>query len=132
MADPEHIRDVTEADIDGLYRIAAELNKRHENKYFERGLLEQREKRRVILAADKNGRLVAYGQLIWSPVYAPFKRLDIPEIQDLNVIPAARREGIGGRMIDAFETLAQKMKKTDIGIAVGLDVSYAAAQRLYV
>ena len=35
-------------------------------------------------------------------------------------------------LVDACEALAQKHKKTEIGIGVGLSASYGAAQRLYI
>jgi GNAT superfamily N-acetyltransferase len=128
----EYIRQAAASDLDGLCRIAAEMGTVHEPGYFERCLAEQRDKKRVILIAADASRLTGYVQLIWQPIYRPFRKLDIPEIQDLNVIPAARQQGLGGRLVDACEALARQAGKAAVGIGVGLYSRYGAAQRLYV
>ena len=126
------VHTATEADLEGLYRIAEDMAQKHERHYFERCLAEQQEKKRDILIAGQNDRAVGYVQLIWVPLYSTFRRLDIPEIQDLNVIPEARGQGIGARLVDDCETLARQAGKTEMGISVGLTTSYGPAQRLYV
>lgn len=126
------IRTVTREDIPALYRIAEDMEAKHEKNYFERCLSEHQENKRVLFVAELNGRLVGYGQLIWTPNYATYRRLGIPEIQDLNVIPEARGQGIGGIIIDACEQEARRCGRTEMGISVGLNQSYGPAQRLYV
>ena len=126
------IRLASEVDRLSLERIAAEMGVVHEAGYFERCLSEQKEKKRAVFVAEMDGRLAGYAQLIWSPLYPPFRRLGIPEIQDLNVIPSLRRKGIGARLVEACENLAHETGKTDIGIGVGLYARYGAAQKLYV
>lgn len=122
----------TDADREDLYRIAEDMEQKHEKNYFERCLAEQAEGKRVILIATADGRSVGYVQLIWTPNYSTFKRLGIPEIQDLNVIPENRGQGIGAALVEACEALVRAAGKTDIGISVGLNQSYGPAQRLYV
>lgn len=126
------IRPATVDDIPALYRVAEDMEAKHETHYFERCLSEQGEKKRLIHVAEKNGRLVGYGQLIWVPMYNTFRRLDIPEIQDLNVIPEERGQGIGFMLVTACEEEARLAGKTEMGISVGLNQSYGPAQRLYV
>ena len=126
------INTATDVDLEGLYRIAEDMGAQHERHYFERCLAEQQEKKRVVLMAEENGRSVGYVQLVWVPIYSTFRRLGIPEIQDLNVIPERRGQGIGGMLVDACERLAREAGKTDMGISVGLNQSYGPAQRLYV
>lgn len=126
------IHTATNADLEGLYRIAEDMNAQNERHYFERCIAEQQEKKRVVLVAEENSRSVGYVQLIWVPLYSTFRRLGMPEIQDLNVIPEMRGQGIGGRLVDACETLAREAGKTEMGISVGLNQSYGPAQRLYV
>lgn len=126
------IRQAVASDLDALYRIAADIGAKHEKNYFERCLTEQDEKKRVILVAENADGLTGYSQLVWVPAYPLFRRLDIPEIQDLNVVRTARRQGTGARLIDACEQLARQAGKTDVGISVGLYPDYGAAQRLYV
>lgn len=126
------IRIADENDIPGLYRVAEDMDAKNEKNYFERCLKEQADKKRLIYVAATGERLVGYVQLIWAPAYATFKRLDIPEIQDLNVIPEMRGEGIGGRLVDTCEDAARKAGKPEMGISVGLNASFGPAQRLYV
>ncbi len=64
-------------------------------------------------------------------LYPPFRRLGIPEIQDLNVIPAARKRGIGDSLVAWCEDHAQKSGKQEMAIS-GLYARYGAAQRLCV
>lgn len=77
-------------------------------------------------------RAVGYALLNWQPKYAFFRKCDLPEIQDLNVISEHRRQGIGRAVIEFCERRASKKGYTQMGIGVGLDASFGAAQRLYV
>ena len=61
-----------------------------------------------------------------------FRRLGIPEIQDLVVIPQARQRGIGTALVEHCEARALVEGHSEIGIGVGLYGSYGAAQRLYI
>lgn len=122
------IRPASTADIGALDRIAAEMRARHEPGYFARCLAEQAAGRRLLFIAGESG----YVQLNWQSLYPPFRHLGIPEIQDLNVVPAARRQGLGARLVEACEAAARQAGKTDIGIGVGLHARFGAAQRLYV
>lgn len=126
------VRDATDADLDALYAIARDMRATHEANYFERCLAEARDGNRAVLIMEDGGKPVGYVQLIWQPVYQPFRRLGIPEIQDLNVVPAARRQGFGEKMVDACERMAKARGHTSVGIGVGLHASFGAAQRLYV
>ena len=126
------IRSVVEDDLDGLYRVAADMEMVNESKYFEKCFAEHKSGRRKILVAGSSGRLIGYVQLNWKPLYSTFRRLGIPEVQDLNVVPEARGQGIGGRLVDVCEEIVRKAGKPEIGISVGLCQRYGAAQRLYV
>lgn len=84
-----------------------------------------------ITIAAAEGLVVGYALLNWQPKYAYFKKCDIPEIQDLKVISAHRRQGIGKAMIEFCEVRASKKGYLEMGIGVGLDSSFGAAQRLY-
>ena len=126
------IHTATDDDLEGLYRIAEDMKAKNERHYFERCLAEQQEKTRAVIVAGQDSRMVGYVQLIWVPLYSTFRRLSIPEIQDLNVIPEARGQGVGGMLVEACEALARQAGKTEMGISVGLNQSYGPAQRLYV
>ena len=85
---------------------------------------------RTGLVASVDGELAGYVTINWRPTYPGFAELEIPEIQDLNVLPAFRRRGIASRLLDLAE--AQTARRHGlVGIGVGLHAGYNAAQRLY-
>jgi ribosomal protein S18 acetylase RimI-like enzyme len=126
------IKAATQADIPSLYAIATEMKAQHETHYFERCMLEQDEGRRLIYISEDETRAVGYVQLNLNPLYPPFRRLGIPEIQDLNVIPGFRRQGIGEALVLHCETIARQRGNAETGIGVGLYSRFGAAQRLYI
>ncbi|MEZ0260564.1 MAG: GNAT family N-acetyltransferase [Alphaproteobacteria bacterium] len=126
------IKAATQADIPSLYAIANEMKAQHEAHYFERCMLEQDEGRRLIYVSESDGRAFGYVQLNLNPLYPPFRRLGIPEIQDLNVIPGFRRQGVGEALVAHCEAIARQRGSGEMGISVGLHGRFGAAQRLYV
>lgn len=123
------LRIAEDKDIPALYGVATAMKAAHEEKYFERCFAEG--KRTVIAAVSSEGML-GYVILNRDPPYPPFRRLGIPEIQDLNVIPAARKRGIGSSLVAWCEDHAKKEGRQEVAISVGLYARYGAAQRLYV
>ena len=128
----DRIRQAGRQDIEALYGMVDALGFHKEEGYFERCLQEQDEGRRQVFIAHVDGADVGYGMLNWRPQYALYKRLNIPEIQDLNVIPVARRQGVASAIIEHCEALAHGKGCDHIGISVGLYADYGPAQRLYV
>lgn len=100
----------------------------------QRGALEERLQTAVCYAvfAQLEGRDVGYAVVNMQPKYGYYKAHKMPEIQDLNVRPDARRQGIGEAVVRACEAFAQGKGYAHMGIAVGLTRSYGAAQRLYI
>lgn len=86
---------------------------------------------RVVLMASVGGQDVGLCVVNFAPTYPPFKRLGIPEIQDLNVHPDARGQGVGAALVRAAEDVARARGAADMGIGVGLTAAYGPAQRLY-
>lgn len=86
----------------------------------------------AVLVAEVKGHVVGYVTLKYAPKYAPFKKNKIPEISDLNVAESYRRQGIAGALIRALEKHVKKTGGKIIGIGVGMEPGYGAAQRLYV
>ena len=127
-----HIRAALLNDLPVLAALADAMGAHHEKDYFARCLQEQTAGRRQIFIALYEDAPVGYVQLNWRPVYTMFRRLDVPEIQDLNIIPAARRQGFGAQLVEYCEMRARQNGKTHMGISVGLYAAYGAAQRLYV
>lgn len=112
-----------------------------EQKYFRNGVAyfqrcyerHDMEELEIIIAWDEScGKATGYALLNWQPKYALFKRNNIPEIQDLNVISLYRRQGIGRAIIEFCEKRAAGKGYEEMGIGVGLDSSFGVAQRLYV
>jgi GNAT superfamily N-acetyltransferase len=119
-------------DLPALRAMAEDSGKPFEIDYFETCLDLQDKGERDVVIAYMDGVAVGYAMLNWQPKYAPFKRLGIPEIQDLNVIRAQRRQGFATQIIQWCEDKARKKGHDMMGIAFGLHSSYGAAQRLYV
>jgi len=121
------IHQADESDIPALYDLYAQIGQKDEG-YFEALF----EKDCVILMASQNKKDVAFGILNFEPKYNLYKKLEIPEIQDLNVVPEAREQGVATALVEAFENLARDQGLESIGISVGLTKNYGPAQRLYV
>lgn len=86
----------------------------------------------TVIMAVRDGQDLGGFYLNWTPKYALYRRLDLPEIQDLRVLPAARRQGIASALIARGEELAREAGRSGIGLSVGLHGGYGNAQRLYV
>jgi ribosomal protein S18 acetylase RimI-like enzyme len=86
---------------------------------------------RDVLIARTENTFAGYVTVNWRPEYPPFRDSNIPEIQDLNVLPQYRRKHIGTRLMDEAERLIST-RSLVAGIGVGLHSDYGPAQRLYV
>lgn len=121
------IREAEKSDLETLYALYKLCGKQDDG-YFERCMEEDC----TILIASLDGQDVALSILNWNPRYALYRRLGIPEIQDLNVIPDARRNGVATSLIKWCEGVARARGKSTMGIGVGLTRDYGPAQILYV
>jgi ribosomal protein S18 acetylase RimI-like enzyme len=83
------------------------------------------------LILSKDGKECGYCYLNQKPKYAPYKRLDIWEIQDLHVYSEYRQKGYATMLIKECENIARTEGCSEVGISVGLTADYGAAQRLY-
>lgn len=99
--------------------------------YFDECLQLQRQGKIVLLTAQKDNIYLGHVKIVWESDYSYFLENDIPEIQDLSVVPRYRRKGIAtGLLGHAEEIVSQRFDR--VGIGVGLYGQYGAAQRLYV
>lgn len=98
---------------------------------FQRYLAEQAEGQRLAFVAEWHGKFAGYVTLMWISDYSPFAERQVPEICDLNVLPALRGQGIGNALLDRAESAAAARSNV-VGIGVGLYSDYGAAQRIYV
>jgi GNAT superfamily N-acetyltransferase len=99
--------------------------------YFETTWQEVAQNKRQVICAHAAGQIVGYAHLNFHPLYQPFQRLGIPELQDLYVHPDYRRQGLGRLIIDHVESLARQNGYTELGIGVGITADFGSAQRLY-
>ena len=86
---------------------------------------------RHVIVAREQGRFAGYVTILWRSVYEPFADAGIPEVNDFNVLPDLRRRRIGSALMDEAERMIAARAQT-VGIGVGLEPGYGAAQRLYV
>jgi GNAT superfamily N-acetyltransferase len=99
--------------------------------YFRECVAAQKRGEMVMLIARTGEQLHGYLKIVWQPMYAPFREQNIPEIQDLNVVPNSRRKGVASRLMDRAEQIIAE-RSPIAGIGFGLHPGYAAAQRMYV
>ncbi len=110
------IRAATMDDIPALERAAYAMGTGPAKAgYFTRCLAERR-----VFLAESGGVVAGYVQFNAAPVYAGFRRFGIPEIQDLNVIPDFRGQGVGAALVAHCEGIARADGRTEIGISVGV------------
>jgi ribosomal protein S18 acetylase RimI-like enzyme len=98
---------------------------------YQRYLEEQERGQRLAFVAEWRGEFAGYVTLVWVSDYGPFAQGQVPEISDLNVLPAHRRKGIGNALLDCVESAASARGNL-VGLGVGLSGDYGAAQRIYV
>ena len=98
--------------------------------YFRECLTLQQADAIVFFVAHEGDQYVGHAKLVWQPDYPGFVEHNMPEIQDLNVLPGYRKQGTGTALINACEVMAAE-RHEEIGIGVGLHPGYNNAQRLY-
>jgi GNAT superfamily N-acetyltransferase len=101
------------------------------NSYFSRCLDENKNGERVTFVAYHEQEVVGYVNIIFQSAYPNFKKKSILEINDLYVVPAFRKNGVGKQLIDTCEVYATEHFYQYIGLGVGLYKDYGSAQRLY-
>lgn len=126
-----HIRLLEARDIQPIAAAFRILGWNKPAAQYERYLAEQEEKQRTVHVAFLDDGFVGYVTVQWQSDYPPFREAAIPEIQDFNVLPEFRRRRIGTRLMDAAERIVAEHSPI-VGIGVGMDADYGAAQRLYV
>lgn len=97
---------------------------------YRRYLAEQDSGARNGLVASVGARIAGYVTVRWRSDYLPFRDAGIPEIQDLNVLPAFRRQYVGTALMDAAESAIGARGDTS-GLGVGLYADYGPAQLMY-
>jgi GNAT superfamily N-acetyltransferase len=130
-AESVHIRLLEENDPSSIAAAFENIGWNKHAGQYRRYLQEQVAGTRTCFVATVDSQFAGYVTVSWRPTYVGFADLNIPEIQDLNVLPIFRRKGIASRLLDRAETEAARHSAV-VGIGVGLHPGYSAAQQLYV
>jgi GNAT superfamily N-acetyltransferase len=102
-----------------------------EDEYFQKNLELQKDGLRHLYVLREGGALLGYVILNFAPRYSLYRKLSIPEIQDLFVAQECRGKGAGRFLLSHCENAAKKKAATAIGVSVGLHKAFGPAQRLY-
>lgn len=131
MSNEVEIRRMRASDAEGMLASLQQAGFHKTGQLFDRYLREQRAGKREVLVAFLDGKFVGYLTVIWESDYEPFRESGIPEINDFNVLPDVRRQGVGTALMDEAErVVAERSAYSGIGFGMGAD--YGPAQRLYV
>lgn len=127
------IRAAVQEDFENIAHDFNEQGFARSQDVFDVYLFEQTEDRRMMWIAYDNDtqKYVGYVTVVYQSEYEPFRASAIPEIKDLNVVPAYRRQGIASQLLEVVEQEAFLTYET-IGIGVYLLYHSGTAQRLYV
>ena len=127
MDDPvKTIRAAMHGDIPALYALYSHIGKKDDG-YFEHVLGQGT----AIYLCYDGAAMAGFCLLNGTPRYSLYRRLNIPEIQDINVLPDYRRRGHASALIAHCENVARAKGCDSVGISVGLTKDYGAAQILY-
>ncbi|HIF25723.1 MAG TPA: GNAT family N-acetyltransferase [Micavibrio sp.] len=131
MNEAATIKRAENSDLQILNDLADLLETPKVDEYFETCLAAQAEGQREIFLILFQNEAAGYVIFNRAPRYSLYKRLNIPEIQDLNTVPAFRQRGLATQLIRYCEDMARSEGFEQIGISVGLHKSFGAAQRIY-
>lgn len=124
------VRDMRRTDINTIVAEFAGIGWNKPAEQYERYLREQETGTRDVIVAILDGSFAGYVTILWKSTYEPFRVNGIPEINDFNVLPNFRRQGIGTKLMDEAEARISCVSG-EAGIGVGMGPDYGAAQRLY-
>jgi len=125
------IRKLLENDIPLIVSAFAEIRWNKPASQYKKYLKEQTDQERQVWVAWMDSVFVGYVTLKWRSDYLPFQEKQIPEINDLNVLPKYQQQGVGSKLMDLVEHEAAT-KSQVVGIGVGLYTDYGHAQQMYV
>ncbi|WP_409342665.1 GNAT family N-acetyltransferase [Paenibacillus sp. MBLB4367] len=124
------LRRMEQRHISEVQSLLAEAGIRKPEGYFENCLFENEQHKRYTLLGYVNGQFAGALHIRYESHYPPFSEQRIPEINDLNVLPKYRKQGVATRLIEESERIVAEQYDT-IGIGFGLFKDYGNAQRLY-
>jgi len=87
---------------------------------------------RVLFIMGAKSEVYGYATLNYAPKYALYKRLNIPEIQDVYIAPVHRRRGYATQLIEHCELRAKEKGAEQVGISVSVSPEFGIAQQIYI
>jgi Acetyltransferase (GNAT) family len=93
-AETIRIRLLAEGDPPSIATAFQQIGWKKPETQYQQYLQEQMAGTRTCFVATIDGQFAGYVTVNWRPIYAGFADLNIPEIQDLNVLTTYRRKGI--------------------------------------
>lgn len=121
---------LAEGHIGAIFEATSGTNVSRHEEYLRKCVGENREKKRITFVAFIEDDFAGMLNIIFESAYPYFKSNNIPEINDLLVVPKFRNKGIAKRLVDEAERYARNTYGR-IGLGVGLYKDYGSAQRLY-
>lgn len=135
MVQPIIIKTLDRGDISKIIEVLKEPymldRQEYYHNYFHFCLQENTDGKRVTFVAFDGNSVTGYVNVIFQSGYPYFKEKNIPEINDLYVVPVSRKHGIGKMLLETCEFYTRNLGYDFIGLGVGLYQSYGNAQRLY-
>ncbi|MDG5472282.1 GNAT family N-acetyltransferase [Jeotgalibacillus sp. ET6] len=125
------IRPMIERDIQQFVSAFSQQGWHKPVELYEDYYQQQNDHKITVLVAEIDHQVAGYAILLPSADKGPFASENFSELIDLNVLIKFQNKGIGGKIMDAAESLS-KEKHDFITLAVGLHSGYGAAQRMYI
>ncbi len=125
------LRPIEQRDAELITRAFAAVGQVKPERQYLDYVAEREAEIRYSWLALRGGAVAGYVTLHFNPLYPGIAGKGIPEVQDLYVVPAERRRGVGSALLECAEQGAAARARR-VAIAVGLHAGYNAAQRLYV
>lgn len=98
---------------------------------YEMRLQHQAEGKSVSLVAEYQGNVAGYINIYPNSEWGAFAGQGYPEIVDFGVLEKYRRHGIGSKLMDIAEQIAEEYSDI-VYLGVGMHSGYGSAQRMYV
>lgn len=114
------LRPLEAQDVVSVVEAFAALGWQKPAEQYEKYLAEQESGKRQTVFEFVNGIFAGYLNVLWESHYAPFVAEQIPKINDFNVLPAFRRQGVGSCLMDEAERIIAT-RSPSAGIGVGMD-----------
>lgn len=124
------VRDLTENDAKVFTECERAQGWQSDESKLRKRLEDKAAGRAICLAADWCGEPAGYVSVYSNCEHGAFAGR-LPMIVDFAVLEKFRRRGVGGKLMDVAEEIAERFAD-EVGLGVGLNSGYGSAQRMYV